>query len=330
MSLVYRRFLAISLPTVAAFLSILWLRNRRKGRRLLADSSVPDCLLNKAEEESNSKADHIDCSNIEDTLTSDIEVGELVSSGVSELCKENIESSVFSSKSSELLDCPIIQAGKEDTIGSEVLGISEPEEENYCSSEELEEVEIEEIAAELDLIERPAECLETPAVLLDLIETSAKVVNFIEPPVEVVDLVKSPVEVVDLIEPSVKVVDSIEPLVEVAKEDTVVNCSIIPSKSEGVTKEIEMKKEAEQIKEPINNIDLDKMKETGQLADKLASLELDQMKIDERKSGSERDSANHSPSEIMLASPSISNFSDAHSEVSLFDHGIYLFLPSET
>uniref|UniRef100_T1I405 KH_dom_type_1 domain-containing protein n=2 Tax=Rhodnius prolixus TaxID=13249 RepID=T1I405_RHOPR len=57
-----------------------------------------------------------------------------------------------------------------------------------------------------------------------------------------------------------------------------------------------------------------------QLAEKLASLELDTMKIrdenvdSEQKVCAERDSANHSPSEVMLASPSISNFSDAHSE----------------
>ncbi|CAB0004361.1 unnamed protein product [Nesidiocoris tenuis] len=47
------------------------------------------------------------------------------------------------------------------------------------------------------------------------------------------------------------------------------------------------------------------------------NLELDAMSIstsEERKGSSERDSANHSPSEVMLASPSISNFSDAHSE----------------
>ncbi|CAH1397924.1 unnamed protein product [Nezara viridula] len=275
MSLVYQRFLAISLPTVAAFLSILWLRNRRKGRHLPADSSFSDCL-NKTEEKKSSENLTI-CDNTEDTLTSDIVVGELVSSGVSELCKEDIENPLFSPDSAkvvELLDCPINQAVKEDHCGSEVLYISEPEEENYCSSEELEEIEIEAIAAELDLVKTSAE-----------------------------------------------VVDSIEPLVEAVKDDLEVNCSIIPIESEGenriiesVTEEIKMKKESEQIKEAINTLDLDKMKEPGQLADKLASLELDQMKIDERKSGSERDSANHSPSEIMLASPSISNFSDAHSE----------------
>ncbi|KAF6204352.1 hypothetical protein GE061_002693 [Apolygus lucorum] len=58
--------------------------------------------------------------------------------------------------------------------------------------------------------------------------------------------------------------------------------------------------------------------EQGELVDKLVNLELDSMNMGgstERKGGSsERDSANHSPSEVMLASPSISNFSDAHSE----------------
>lgn len=294
MSLVYRRFFAISLPTVAAFLSILWLRKRRKGRHLLADSSVPDCLINKAEEEKLSENLIIVCENtgenIEDTLTSDIVVGELVSSCVSEQCKENIEGSLqFSSNRSEveLFDSPVIQEGKEDHIGSEVLHSPEPkeeEEENYCSSEELVEVQIEEIAAELELVKGPAEVLGT-----------------------------SP-KAVDLIEPQVEAAGLIEPAVEA-------NCSIIHSELvgenrtvESVPEVVEMKKETEQIKEAINTLDLDKMKETGQLADKLASLELDQMKIDERKSGSERDSANHSPSEIMLASPSISNFSDAHSE----------------
>lgn len=61
-----------------------------------------------------------------------------------------------------------------------------------------------------------------------------------------------------------------------------------------------------------------KKNETGELVDKLVNLELDSMTISSnsaaRKESAERDSANHSPSEVMLASPSISNFSDAHSE----------------
>lgn len=303
MSLVCRKLFAISLPTVAAFLSILWLRNRRKGRLLPADSSIPDCL-NKTEEgnsndnillvsddkENRFEADPVDCSHTKDTLRSGTVVSELVSSGVSELCKENIEDSLFSPNSSEvieLLDCPVNQAVKED-LGSEVLYTFEPEE-NSCSSEEI---EIEEIAAELDLVTREVKVL-------------------LETPAEVFDSSETPVEVFDLIEPPV----------EVLRKDLEVDCSIIPIGLKGenrtiesIPEEIEMKKEKELVKEVIDTLELDKMKETGELADKLASLELDQMKIDERKAGSERDSANHSPSEIMLASPSISNFSDAHSE----------------
>lgn len=49
------------------------------------------------------------------------------------------------------------------------------------------------------------------------------------------------------------------------------------------------------------------------LEQKLATLGLESSHNSE---GGERDSANHSPAEVMLASPSMSNFSDAHSEVS--------------
>lgn len=47
---------------------------------------------------------------------------------------------------------------------------------------------------------------------------------------------------------------------------------------------------------------------------KLVTLGVDQVQAVDRI---ERDSANHSPAEVMLASPSISNYSDVHSEVSL-------------
>lgn len=81
---------------------------------------------------------------------------------------------------------------------------------------------------------------------------------------------------------------------------------------DGRTEEI-MKKEKDQLTEKLASLELDQMKKSSEHKE-LPSLELEQMKLDDRKSGSERDSANHSPSEVMLASPSISNFSDAHSE----------------
>ncbi|KAK9504050.1 hypothetical protein O3M35_010487 [Rhynocoris fuscipes] len=89
---------------------------------------------------------------------------------------------------------------------------------------------------------------------------------------------------------------------------------VIKKPEEGVKKNIE--KESVEEEGAVGNM------KTGptELAEKLASLELDTMKIREenvegdQKVCSERDSANHSPSEVMLASPSISNFSDAHSE----------------
>jgi hypothetical protein len=107
-----------------------------------------------------------------------------------------------------------------------------------------------------------------------------------------------------------------EPLVKLSSE-----CSLPPvsTEVEGV-KEVqeEPKKEEKystegEMKEEVS------MMEKGVLEKKLASLELDTMKTDTEsgKGMSERDSANQSPSEVMLASPSISNFSDAHSEVKI-------------
>lgn len=55
------------------------------------------------------------------------------------------------------------------------------------------------------------------------------------------------------------------------------------------------------------------------LEQKLASLGLDTQQAAAAQRA-ERDSANHSPAEVMLNSPAISTFSDAHSEVSLLLH----------
>lgn len=52
------------------------------------------------------------------------------------------------------------------------------------------------------------------------------------------------------------------------------------------------------------------------LEGKLASLALGS--AEEQRRGAERDSANHSPVDAMLASPSMSSYSDEHSEVSLY------------
>lgn len=90
-----------------------------------------------------------------------------------------------------------------------------------------------------------------------------------------------------------------------------------PSKTE-VEKEPNITKMIKE--ESASTLKLDYAKETdvekSDLAEKLANLELDTMKLGD-VDVKERDSANHSPSENMLASPSMSNFSDAHSEVIL-------------
>lgn len=97
---------------------------------------------------------------------------------------------------------------------------------------------------------------------------------------------------------------------------------------DGRTEDI-MKKGKDELAEKLASLKLDQLKKVTDPKE-LTSLELDQMKMDDVKSGSERDSANHSPSEVMLASPSISNFSDAHSEVHLllliFPFYLYLLL----
>lgn len=60
------------------------------------------------------------------------------------------------------------------------------------------------------------------------------------------------------------------------------------------------------------------------LEQKLASLGLDTQQTAAAQRA-ERDSANHSPAEVMLNSPAISTFSDAHSEVSLLVHQSNVF-----
>lgn len=70
------------------------------------------------------------------------------------------------------------------------------------------------------------------------------------------------------------------------------------------------------VEECAKEIKMESSQAREDLANKLSNLELGSVKIDKerQKMGIERDSANHSPSEVMLGSPSMSNFSDAHSE----------------
>lgn len=63
------------------------------------------------------------------------------------------------------------------------------------------------------------------------------------------------------------------------------------------------------------------------LEDKLASLALGSS--EEQRRGAERDSANHSPVDAMLASPSMSSYSDEHSEVGVIKQAMYLLLVSK-
>lgn len=112
--------------------------------------------------------------------------------------------------------------------------------------------------------------------------------------------------------------DETEVRIVKAATDSTVDSEELPlaaSKEEALSTSDEMKdsKSAEAPVAPPQDIK-DESDKVSSLEGKLASLALGSS--EEQRRGAERDSANHSPVDAMLASPSMSSYSDEHSEVS--------------
>uniref|UniRef100_A0A224XLB2 Putative a-kinase anchor protein 1 mitochondrial-like isoform x1 n=1 Tax=Panstrongylus lignarius TaxID=156445 RepID=A0A224XLB2_9HEMI len=312
------QLLLAGIPTGAALIGLLWLKRRRSNQSL----HHTDPGGSKQEEEINKEIEE-ETINPEESIISYKRVEKTT------LAKSNILEDLTIGKSAEdsLPDLRI----SEDTAESSV-DFNE-EEESKISIEDstafplIFDIEIKENEETIDSkqeinILKEKESLET-------IEVAAKVNKQVhlwsEDKVSEVQIHKiSETEAIDSVTITDTITENIVHLQESVKTDLKIEEQpreqLVSSSTEATEKENTEQEEVEKNQEEEEGAKANMKTSSTQLAEKLASLELDTMKIrdenvdSEQKVCTERDSANHSPSEVMLASPSISNFSDAHSE----------------
>lgn len=305
------QLLLAGIPTGVALIGLLWLKRRRLnqslhhtdpgGSKQEEQFNKEILVIEEEEEEENSKENFITCKKIEEVYRENSKI---------------VEDSTFS-KSVEKFQT------SEDLV--EEADTEEEEEESKVTEESTEIPLIFDI--ELKENEEKIEIKQEVNILKEVEKTEVAAEDRQES-INTEDQI-SEIKTNRLSEPSVPLADNIsentvdlrateELKIEEQPVEQLVSSSIEATEKETIQQQ-EVKKGQE--KEVEEGATANMKTGSTQLAEKLASLELDTMKIrdenvdSEQKVCAERDSANHSPSEVMLASPSISNFSDAHSEV---------------
>ncbi|XP_014252448.1 KH domain-containing protein akap-1 [Cimex lectularius] len=305
-----RELLILSLPTLAILIGVFWLKRHRRRRDTHTDpGGTTDNTPNscKPEELEVKPIEKDSCQNLKFAVppkeTLDVSVEEkfleeiitadqarpddIVKSGESP-----VEVEEFCVKSLALPSVDLSLKSIEETFDKSETLISSAETSAILSLEEKSSTLEDSVIAVLDKNDK-CEVLETSEL------EEGEIVSSEEEEKEETEIV-NPSAVDQRSEQSdSNFVQTRPDLEEGELESSSTENSFVKEKSEPLGKEENMKKVAQ-----------------GDLADKLVNLELDSMKIrdEKQKENTERDSANHSPSEVMLASPSISNFSDAHSE----------------
>ncbi|XP_073983714.1 A-kinase anchor protein spoonbill [Rhodnius prolixus] len=304
------QLLLAGIPTGVALIGLLWLKRRRLnqslhhtdpgGSKQEEQFNKEILVIEEEEEEENSKENFITCKKIEEVYRENSKI---------------VEDSTFS-KSVEKFQT------SEDLV--EEADTEEEEEESKVTEESTEIPLIFDI--ELKENEEKIEIKQEVNILKEVEKTEVAAEDRQES-INTEDQI-SEIKTNRLSEPSVPLADNIsentvdlrateELKIEEQPVEQLVSSSIEATEKETIQQQ-EVKKGQE--KEVEEGATANMKTGSTQLAEKLASLELDTMKIrdenvdSEQKVCAERDSANHSPSEVMLASPSISNFSDAHSE----------------
>ena len=331
-----RQVVVWSVPTFALLLSLVWLGRRRRSRDRDPPTGDPgglptDSRQTLVDETPNSGLsselgselpEEIHPSeSIVDIVSDDTSFEEQQDSGVESLKitlkpegqvlsdLENLESCAFSTETQDIVSVATEQDSSED-----IIQIEEDKAEEIAPDTEIksavEESEVETIVKELEVLKVESEEIQISSevgVKEELLVEATQLEPVIVTEVNIE--VESPIHMLE-VEPVVS-----EPVIKVATE-----CCVTAPPEDSTPAVVDLVKEG--FEEGESGVAEEKMKEEGSIMEKgvlekkLASLELDTMKTDESgKSLSERDSANQSPSEVMLASPSISNFSDAHSEV---------------
>lgn len=309
------QLLLAGIPTGAALIGLLWLKRRRSNQSLHhtdpGGSKQEEEIIE--EETIHSEESIISYKRVEKTTSAKSKILEDLTIGTSEedslpdlkISEDLAESSAdFEEKEEEESKISL-----EDSTAIPLISYIEPKEkeEKIDSKQEInilkekESVETIEVAAKVKQVHLWSEDTVSEVQIRKISETES---------IDSVPITDTIIENIVHSQESVKTDLKIE---EQPRQQLVSSSTEATEKENTKQEEVDKNQEEEGAKANMKT-------SSTQLAEKLASLELDTMKIrdgnvdSEQKVCTERDSANHSPSEVMLASPSISNFSDAHSE----------------